>query len=124
MTVPPRRVKVLGDLYHGRIPEGAIYVGRGAPGLRASPYANRHRVGDCRTCGTVHDREGAVVAHALDLANRPDLVEAVRRDLHGSDLACWCKPEAGPCHADVLLLVAAGAHPLTALTALGLDAAA
>jgi hypothetical protein len=25
---------------HGRVPEGAIYIGRGAPGLPASPYAN------------------------------------------------------------------------------------
>ena len=36
----PRRVRVLGDLYHGLIPEGAVYVGRAAPGLPASRYAN------------------------------------------------------------------------------------
>jgi hypothetical protein len=36
----PRRVKVDGDLFHGQVPDGAVYVGRQAPGLRKSPYAN------------------------------------------------------------------------------------
>lgn len=40
----PRRVKVTGDLFHGRIPDGAVYVGRGAPGLKASPYRNPYTV--------------------------------------------------------------------------------
>ena len=35
-----RRVKVTGDLFHGQVPDGAVYVGRAAPGLRKSPYAN------------------------------------------------------------------------------------
>jgi hypothetical protein len=35
-----RRVKVTGDLFHGQVPIGAVYVGRAAPGLRKSPYAN------------------------------------------------------------------------------------
>ena len=39
-----RRVKVTGDLFHGRIPDGAVYVGRAAPGLRRSPYANPYPV--------------------------------------------------------------------------------
>lgn len=37
-------------------------------------------------------------------------VEDVRRELAGKNLACWCKPGA-PCHADVLLRVAAGGDP-------------
>jgi hypothetical protein len=36
----PLRVKVAGDLFHGRVPDGVLYVGRAAPGLRRSPYAN------------------------------------------------------------------------------------
>jgi len=36
----PERVRVQGDLFHGVVPAGAIYVGRGAPGLPASRYAN------------------------------------------------------------------------------------
>lgn len=115
----PRRVRVAGDLYHGRVPDGAIYVGRGAPGLATSRYANPHRVGDCRTCHRRHDQDDAVSAYARDLAGQPDLVDAARWELPGRDLACWCRLDGGPCHADVLLLVAAGVDPLAALERTG-----
>lgn len=98
----PQRVQVTGDLFHGHVPAGAIYVGRRAPGLPASPYANPHRIGDCRRCGAQHDQTGAVDAYARHLAQRPDLVAAARRDLAGRDLACWCRL-AQHCHVDVLL---------------------
>lgn len=102
-VVGPVRVRVLGDLYHGRIPEGAVYVGRAAPGLPASPYANPHKVGkSCRLCDVEHDRAGAVEAYRRDLAEHPELVAAARRDLTGRDLACWCQ-EFVPCHGDVLV---------------------
>jgi hypothetical protein len=32
-------------------------------------------------------------------------LEAIRRDLSGKDLACWC-PLSSPCHADILLRLA------------------
>ena len=104
----PRRVRVVGDLFHGRIPDGAVYVGRGAPGLQASRYANPHRVGKpCKVCpGTVH----ATAVDAVDAYIRdtlPALAEDARRDLAGCDVACWCR-EGRPCHADVLLEVANG----------------
>lgn len=102
----PSRVRVTGDLYHGRVPPGAIYIGRAAPGLRGSPWANRHPVGrPCRTCGTTHDRAAAVAAYRRDLARSPGLIARARRLLAGHDLACWCPP-GEPCHGDVLLLVA------------------
>ena len=110
----PRRVRVEGDLYHGRVPDGAVYVGRGAPGLAASPYANPHRLG--KPCavpycsGTVHSRAEAVSRYREDLRRRPDLVEGIRRDVADRDLACWCKPDE-ECHGDVVLAVAAGAPP-------------
>lgn len=107
----PQRVRVAGDLFHGRVPDGAVYVGRAARGLTASPYANRHRAGDCRTCRAQGD---AVAAYARDLSRRPELVDAARPELAGRDLACWCRLDVGPCHADVLLLVATGLDPLTA----------
>jgi len=103
----PWRVRVTGDWFHGRVPAGAIYVGRAAPGLRASRFANPHRPGNCRSCGDLHaDREAAVAAYALDLAARPDLQAAAAEELAGADLACWCPPEV-PCHADILLAIAA-----------------
>lgn len=113
-----RRVRVAGDLFHGRVPAGAVYVGRAAPGLAASRYANRHPVGKCRPCGGVHPgRAGSVAAYARDLAASPALVVAARAELGGVDLACWCRPSSGPCHADVLLFVASGVDPLDAFTA-------
>lgn len=123
-----RRVRVAGDRFHGRVPAGAVYVGRSAPGLPASRYANRHpvlvvsdpamarsSVGGCRACGGSHGgRASSVAAFARDLAADPALVAAARGELGGFDLACWCPLAARPCHADVLLLVVAGADPLDA----------
>jgi hypothetical protein len=98
----PQRVRVAGDLFHGRVPAGAVYVGRVAPGLPTSPYANPHLVGDCRYCGRRHDQDGAADAYLHHLAKWPALVQAARRDLAGRDLACWCHTGLR-CHADVLL---------------------
>lgn len=89
-----KRVRVLGDLYHGRVPEGAIYVGRAAPGLKASPYANPFKLS---TFGAA-----ALEMFAAYLDKNPRLVERARRDLAGHDLACWCKL-GHPCHADELI---------------------
>jgi hypothetical protein len=93
-----RRVKVEGDLYHGRVPEGAVYVGRAAPGLRASPFANPFTV-------KKHGRAEAVRLYREDLMGNPQLLAQARRDLADKDLACWCSP-AQLCHADILLEVA------------------
>jgi Domain of unknown function (DUF4326) len=97
-------VTVEGDLFHGRVPDGAVYVGRAAPGLPGSSWANRHRVGQCRICCQEHDRSGAVRAFAADLAGQPERRAAARAELAERDLACWCRT--GPCHADVLLALA------------------
>lgn len=106
----PRRVQVLGDLYHGVIPDGAIYIGRAAPGLKASPYANQHKAGWCRRCGIEHDRASAVAAYDRDLDRQPELVERARRELAGKDLACWCKLGL-TCHGDPLLRRVNGGRP-------------
>jgi hypothetical protein len=91
-------VKVAGDLFHGRVPDGAIYVGRAAPGFRRSPYANPFPV---KAYGLVESlRRYRLHAEGFDVA-------ALRRDLAGKDLACWC-PFDQPCHADVLLEMANG----------------
>lgn len=94
----PRRVKVEGDLYHGRVPAGAVYVGRAAPGLRASPFANPFSV-------KKYGREEAIRLYRDRLLSDPDLLGAARRELAGKDLACWCRP-ADHCHADVLIELA------------------
>lgn len=100
------RVRVAGDLFHGRIPEGAIYVGRAAPGLKASPYANPHSIGGtngCRMCsGRIHDLDEALWLYEQHLDIHPDLVAQARRELAGRDLACWCAMDQR-CHVDILL---------------------
>ena len=90
------RVKVTGDLFHGQVPDGAIYVGRAAPGLRKSRYANPYPV---KTYGLTESlRRYRQHAETFDPVT-------LRRELAGHDLACWCSLDQ-PCHADVLLEVA------------------
>lgn len=89
-----KRVRVLGDLYHGRVPEGASYVGRAAPGLKASPFANPFTV--------KRHGDDALRLYAEYLDAHPELVELARHELAGKDLACWCGPDRA-CHADELL---------------------
>lgn len=100
----PKRVRVAGDLYHGQMPEGSVYVGRGAPGLAGSKFANPHPVGRrCRLCaGVEHSRGAALIAFRRHLEDHPELIAAARVELAGRDLACWCSTTE-QCHADVLL---------------------
>jgi hypothetical protein len=80
-----------------RKPAGAIVVSR--PTRWGNPFAI-----DART-----SRADAVERYA-DALRRGELgfsAADVVRELAGHDLACWC-PLDGPCHADVLLLVANG----------------
>lgn len=91
----PVRVKVTGDLFHGRIPPGAVYVGRQARGLRRSPFANPFTT-------KRYGRDEAIRLYREYLLTTPGLLDAARAELAGRDLACWCNP-GDPCHADVLL---------------------
>jgi hypothetical protein len=91
----PRRVKIEGDLFHGRIPDGAVYVGRAAPGLPRSSYANPYPV---KGFGI----EASLQHYRAHLGKHPELIESARRDLAGCNLACWCALNQ-PCHADILL---------------------
>lgn len=114
----PRRVRPEGNLRVGRLPDGAVYVGRQCFWLRRSPYANPHTTSTtgCRLCGGhVHDQADAVDAYRKHLREHPELVAQSRAELAGRDLACWCRlPAAGEpdlCHAAVLLAVATGEEP-------------
>lgn len=96
---------------HGwRMPTGAVYVGR--PTMWGNPFrAGEDLYGLWRELAyPVGGRAVRDAAHAVALYQVRarisigfDLV--ARRDLRGSDLACWC-PLDQPCHADVLLEVA------------------
>lgn len=121
-----RRVRVSGDLFHGRVPAGAVYAGRPAPGLPGSQWANPFKPGrptpttirlggvaitvDPPIAGgwppgrsAAREWYRAAVAHA-------HLEALIVADLAGRDIACWC-PEDEPCHVDVLVDVANGRRP-------------
>jgi hypothetical protein len=114
---------VQGDLFHGRIPAGAVYVGRAAPGLPASPYANPFKAGEpiARDSDLWHYAaqlvpggtlgfsairllrvEDVVTAWSWWILEQPTLMLRMAEDLGGRDLACWCRI-GRPCHADDLL---------------------
>ena len=111
-----------------RMPEGAVYVGR--PSIWGNPYrVEKVKKGvwfvtlgsDLRltvfsrlgteASGVAVDRFRAMLASlARDGLRYPDN-GAIRAELRGHDLACWCplEDEDGlryPCHADVLLEIA------------------
>lgn len=102
-----------------RAPDGAIYVGRGT--RWGNPYSVTHH----HTFHAVLDPDGGVIFAdksetearrvAVDwyrawFTSQPDLHAAVRRQLAGRDLMCWCPlPEPNDrdhCHAAVLLAIA------------------
>ena len=89
-----KRVRVEGDLFHGRVPEGAIYVGRPAPGLKGSRWANPYPVKQ-------YGLEESLRRCRADFSH-PELVKDMREELAGRDLACWCSLDQA-CHADILL---------------------
>lgn len=80
-----------------RKPAGAIVVAR--PSRWGNPFH----------LGVDGDRAECVARYrrALDRGELGFTEADVRRELAGHDLACWC-PLGEPCHADVLLAVAAG----------------
>lgn len=117
-----RRVKVQGDLFHGRLPlqadgRPAVYVGRGAPGLPASIYANPFKAGetverDSELWPFVADllppgaldqgfggalqsvklagAEQATACYSRWFFEIPALLLHAEEQLGGRDIACWC----------------------------------
>lgn len=88
-----------------RMPKDAVYVGR--PTKWGNPFTPQ-RDSDyyCPKAKSML-LEWAADVHRdwLQLPAQADLVTAIRSELRGKDLACWC-PEGQPCHADTLLRVA------------------
>lgn len=89
-----------------RMPEGAVYVGRG------SKWGNPWRVSEHVTAAVAVEgfrRAMGRGGYRQDPDDREwrtmPSVDSVREALAGKDLACWCPPDK-PCHADVLLFLA------------------
>jgi hypothetical protein len=85
-----------------------LYAGSQLPGVYFSDdpgHAVRYEI------RPVADRADAVDLFRAHLLQYPALlIPPIREHLAGKDLACWC-PLSEPCHADVLLRVAAGGEP-------------
>lgn len=81
-----------------RKPKGTICVGRG------TRWGNPFR-------GSGDNPDRAMLARLYDeYLQRPEqaeLVKAIKSELRGKDLCCWC-PIDQPCHADVLIRLANG----------------
>lgn len=119
ITWTPLRVRVTGDLFHGQVPDDAFYVGRPAPGLPGSKYANpfglKRKFPRSHPLRSILDAAVAEVtgvdtsdsqsrydvipvgtaavataAYRRWLPTRPDLIAAARGELAGKNLACWC----------------------------------
>lgn len=74
------------------VPEDAVPIERG------TEWGNPFRTG-------THGTRAQVIQQFKRLVlSQPDLVEHIRRELRGRDLACCCKPKL--CHGDVLLEIA------------------
>ena len=98
----PRRVQ-LSRRRGWRLPPGAVVVAQ--PSRFGNPYRRRDA-----------DRAEAVAWYLEYLEDDEELLDLVRQELRGRDLACWC-PHDQPCHADVLLLAANEPGPYIARTA-------
>jgi hypothetical protein len=102
-----------------RAPDRAIYVGRGTQW--GNPYTVREHAGHHLV---VNPERGVIYAStsqadarrvAADwyrawFSSQPGLLSAIRRQLAGRDLMCWCPPpdlgDPDHCHAAVLLALA------------------
>lgn len=73
-------------------PKDAVYVGR--PSKWGNPFPLNAEA----------DRETVLAQYEDWLLRQPVLLAAVRSELRGKHLSCWCAPKL--CHADVLLRIA------------------
>lgn len=76
-----------------------VYIGR--PSRWGNPYTHKAGTG---APWPVDDRETAIRLYEEWLRSQPELMAAVKKELKGKTLGCWCKPL--DCHGDVLLRIA------------------
>lgn len=88
----PPRVYNQNRFFPGENENELVFVGR--PSKWGNPYS----------IGQHGSRNQVIAKYRKYLADRPDLQEAVRKELQGKDLLCFCHPLA--CHADILLELA------------------
>ena len=67
---------------------------------RTSKWGNPFRVGIDGT------RDEVIAKHAEWIYTQPKLMAAIKTELQGKRLACWCRPKKKSCHGDVLAWIA------------------
>lgn len=82
-----------------KMPPNSVYVGR------PTRWGNPFPVTDVTSINQHWKHTEAVERFREWLNTQDDLQAAIRKELAGKDLACWCRLDL-PCHADVLLEVA------------------
>ncbi len=92
----PKRIQMTRNKPWRKDNPDAVIVSR--PSKWGNPYMGEGRDPDRAMLARLY-------SEMLDRPEKAELVEAIRRELRGKDLACWC-PLDQPCHADVLLRVA------------------
>jgi hypothetical protein len=80
-----------------------VYVGRGRGCVWGNPFSH---LPDAFGTFKVKSRAQAIQRHKEWVLSEPELVAAIKRDLKGKVLGCWCKPKS--CHGDTLAAIANG----------------
>ena len=97
-----------------RMPENTVSVAR--PRLLGNPFV----VGEHGTREECVRQHRALLGGLICQSNGPSVVEQQRHaeavqlalsGLRGKNLACWCRLDGKPCHADVLLQLANAPEP-------------
>lgn len=76
-----------------------VYIGRGSK--FGNPYSH---LPNSAAPFPVETREDAIRLYEEWIRSQPELMEAVKKELRGKILGCWCAPLA--CHGDVLIRIA------------------
>lgn len=98
---PFEKVPKVWNKHHNNAPEDAVYVGR--PSVWGNPFS----IGDKDPAypDKIMDRDDVVRKYKEMIENHGNnAAAAIKRQLKGKDLVCWCAPLA--CHADILLKIA------------------
>lgn len=67
---------------------------------RSSKWGNPFRVGEHGT------RDEVIAKHAEWIYTQPELIAAIKTELKGKRLGCWCRPKKNSCHGDILAWIA------------------
>ena len=86
--------------HHKNAPADAIYIGR--PSKWGNPYS--HLPNGTLAEFIVGSRDEAVDGYKVWVRSQPELVAAIKKELKGKSVICWCAPHR--CHGDVLIEIA------------------